>query len=108
MEERTNCIFIHFTNTRAGDSAMSLHNCKQCGLLFMKSRSDYCSACQTEYDEYYSIVRTYLKGHPNSTVLDIHKDTGIAISKLLVIRKDDYVPYGHTSDLLKPLSRNRA
>ncbi len=38
-------------------------------------------------------VRQFLRTNPNSTVLDIHQQTGIPIAKLLEMRKDDFVPF---------------
>lgn len=73
---------------------MGLANCKHCGRLVLQSRSIYCGECQAEYDNCYRTVRNFLRSHPNSTVLDIHKETGIPLARLLEVSRGDYAPYG--------------
>lgn len=73
---------------------MTLANCKHCGELFIKSKTEYCGSCQSIQDRYYMQVREYLRSHPKSTVMDIHNHTGIPISKLLELGKEDYIPFG--------------
>lgn len=73
---------------------MSLCNCKDCGQLYLRSKSEYCPECQAIHDEYYFTVRNFLISNPKSTVLDIHEKTGIPIAKLLELKKQDYIPFG--------------
>jgi hypothetical protein len=73
---------------------MSLANCKHCGQLYLQQRSAYCVKCQELHDGYYLTMRNYLKTNPRSTVLDIHENTGIPLSKVLEIRNETYVPFG--------------
>lgn len=72
---------------------MTLANCKQCGQLFLKSKSGYCNKCQPTQDRMYLQVRDDLRIHPGSTVLDVHLRTGIPVSKLLEIGKEEYIPF---------------
>jgi hypothetical protein len=68
---------------------MSLENCKHCGALFIRGKSEFCVNCETIYSEYYRKVRDYLKTHPNSTLWDLHNHTGINISILQYLLKDE-------------------
>lgn len=72
---------------------MTLDNCKECGQLFIKARSSYCPACQKVHDRYYTEVRSYLRANPRSTIIDVHEKTGIPISKLLEMGREDYIPF---------------
>lgn len=72
---------------------MTLANCKDCGGLFLKTRSLYCPRCQQAQDSLYVQVRSYLRANPRSTVIEVHKKTGIPISKLLELGKEDYIPF---------------
>ena len=74
---------------------MSLANCKHCGQLFVKHKSSYCASCQEEHDRYYIAIRDYLKANPRSTVFDVHEKTGIPLSKVMEIRNEAYIPFGH-------------
>lgn len=71
----------------------TLANCKDCGGLYLKTRSCYCPDCQKEHDHLYTRVRTYLRANPRSTVADVHEQTGIPMSKLLQMGKEDYIPF---------------
>lgn len=72
---------------------MTLANCKDCGDLFIKTRSAYCPHCQQVHDRMYMQVRSYLRANPRSTVIEVHEKTGIPISKLLELRREDYFPF---------------
>jgi hypothetical protein len=72
---------------------MTLANCNHCGQLFLRSKSGYCSKCQATQDRMYMQVRDYLRVNPKSTVMDIHAETGIPVSKLLEIGKEEYIPF---------------
>lgn len=73
---------------------MTLANCKHCGGLFLKTQTGYCPECQKIHDRLFMQVRDFLRSNPKSTVMDVHEKTGIPISKLLEIGKEDYVPFG--------------
>ncbi|WP_040952897.1 hypothetical protein [Gorillibacterium massiliense] len=73
---------------------MDLSNCKSCGRLMLQSKK-YCEKCQNEKDEVYRSVRTFLSNHPGSTLLDVHRELGIAISELLeYVREFSAMPMG--------------
>jgi hypothetical protein len=72
---------------------MTLANCKHCGGLFLKNRTGYCISCQSVHDRMYMQVRDFLRVNPKSTVMDIHAKTGIPVSKLLEIGKEEYIPF---------------
>ncbi|MBO9605409.1 MAG: hypothetical protein J7639_05635 [Paenibacillaceae bacterium] len=72
---------------------MSISNCKQCHRLYIRQQSFYCDSCRQTQDRHFMEVRQFLRTNPNSTVLDIHQQTGIPIAKLLEMRKDDFVPF---------------
>lgn len=73
---------------------MSLSNCKACGILFISHRSPYCDSCQKDQNQYYFKLRDYMKTNPRASMMEAHQHTGIPISKLLELRKEDYVPFG--------------
>lgn len=70
-----------------------LSNCKHCGQLFVRQKTEYCRACQAINDSYYFRMREYVKQNPRSTVMDIHRETGIPMSKVLELQKQDYAPF---------------
>lgn len=72
---------------------MTLANCKHCGELFLRKKSDYCSECQTANDRMYMKVRDYVRSHPQSTVMDVHVKTGIPVAKLLELGSEDFTPF---------------
>lgn len=72
---------------------MNLSNCKTCGVLMIGRKSDSCETCQKKKDECYMSVRNYLRIHPSSTLIDVHRETGIALPVLLEIMKSDYAPF---------------
>jgi hypothetical protein len=72
---------------------MTLANCKHCGELFVKNRTRFCSSCQPVYDRLYMQVRDFLRVNPRSTVMDVHEKTGIPVSKILEIGKEEYIPF---------------
>jgi Zn finger protein HypA/HybF involved in hydrogenase expression len=69
---------------------MSLTNCRECGKLYLMERSFYCPDCKAEQEALYRTVRDFIKQNPNSTVLEIHLQTGISIAKILEMQKNEY------------------
>lgn len=76
---------------------MSLANCKQCGKLFVQAgrAAAYCVDCKVKQDALYMRVRDYIKKNPKSTVMDVHLHTGIPVSTVLELQKEEYVPYSY-------------
>jgi hypothetical protein len=75
---------------------MSLANCKQCGKLYIQAgRTNYCVDCKAKQDVLYKKVRDYIKNNPKSTVMDVHQNTGIPVSTVLELQKEEYVPYSY-------------
>ncbi|TBL74002.1 hypothetical protein [Paenibacillus thalictri] len=72
---------------------MPLANCKGCGKLMISRKMPYCPDCKTKQDLLYRQIRDYLKENPGSTLLDVHTNTGIPISTVIELRKEDYIPY---------------
>jgi len=72
---------------------MTLANCKHCGELYLRNKTGYCPGCQKVHDRLYMQVREYLRTNPKSTVMDVHERTGIPLSKLLELGKEEYVPF---------------
>ncbi len=72
---------------------MTLANCKHCGILFLRGKSDYCSECQTSHDRMYMKLRDYVRSHPQSTVMDAHAKTGIPVAKLLELGSEEFTPF---------------
>jgi uncharacterized OB-fold protein len=73
-----------------GDEKMPLINCKQCGNLVLRTKSDYCPECQLERDKCLFKVRNYIKVNPQSTVWEIHEKTGIPLAQILQFNKEEY------------------
>lgn len=53
--------------------------CDFCGNLSERSSKKMCTDCQAAYEKIRSIVEAY----PDTMVLDISKQTGISVSKIL-------------------------
>ena len=62
---------------------MELSNCKSCGCLMLHRKEVYCGVCQKERDQCHRMVRSFLSRRPGSTLLDVHRETGIAVPALL-------------------------
>jgi predicted amidophosphoribosyltransferase len=73
---------------------MSLNNCKNCGKLYVKSESEYCVHCQDLNNQYYRIVRDFLKDNPHSSVMEVYAETGIPLSLLTEIYKENSLVKG--------------
>ncbi len=71
----------------------TLNNCKSCGKLYLQNVTEYCSDCQAQNNRYFMQIREFLKINPRCTVMDIHNRTGIPVSKILEMRKSEYVPF---------------
>jgi len=74
-----------------GGLLVGLDNCKQCGKLHLTEASLYCEGCRKEQAATYRMVRDFVKSHPSSTLLDVHLQTGVPISRLLEMQKDSYL-----------------
>ncbi|WP_248928091.1 hypothetical protein [Paenibacillus hamazuiensis] len=72
---------------------MSLANCKHCGKLFIRQKEPYCTECHSKQASMYREMREYLKRNPKSTVLDVHRNTGIPLATVLQLQKESFVPY---------------
>jgi len=65
---------------------MEIRNCKRCGKVFNSVGSSVCVECTQREQEDFEKVREYLFSHPNSTTLEVTKETGVdpkVISRLL-------------------------
>lgn len=68
---------------------MSLQNCKDCGKLFVQSRlSIVCSGCERNRADMVRTLRTYLATNPQKSVMDVHRELGIPLGKLLEYQKE--------------------
>lgn len=68
---------------------MSLINCKDCGKLHVQANaSQTCSVCWKARAEWSKTLRTYLASNPNKSVLDVHRELGIPLVKLLEFQKE--------------------
>ncbi len=57
---------------------VDLKNCSQCGRLFGNDgKNDLCKKCRSEEDNEFKKVKEYLWENPNSTVNEVHEDTGV-------------------------------
>jgi hypothetical protein len=72
---------------------MSLINCKQCGSLVLKIKTDYCQGCQTDRDNSFFKLRNYLRENPKCTVWEVHQKTGIPLAQILQFNKEAYFSF---------------
>jgi predicted Zn-ribbon and HTH transcriptional regulator len=79
--------------SRWGMNRMSLINCKQCGVLVLKIKTDYCPECQSERDNCFFELRNYLRINPKCTVWEAHQKTGISLAQLLQFNKEAYFSF---------------
>ncbi|TCL64806.1 hypothetical protein EDC14_1018105 [Hydrogenispora ethanolica] len=58
---------------------MEIRNCKRCGKIFNFVGVEICNNCflqeQTEFEK----VREFIYGHPNTTVPEVSKATGVDV-----------------------------
>lgn len=67
---------------------MSLQNCRRCGKLFLRQKSDYCPECAQWVAEVYGSIRDFLREFPNKTMWDIHQELNIPVSVIQQVMKD--------------------
>lgn len=67
---------------------MSLQNCRRCGKLYLKQRSDYCPECAQWMAEVYGQIRDFLREFPNKTMWDIHTELAIPLSVIQQVLKE--------------------
>jgi uncharacterized membrane protein YvbJ len=72
---------------------MALINCKECGSLVVKNKTDFCAQCQSENELYFSQMRQYLRKHPQCTVWEMSQKTGIPLAKILKLNKAEYFTF---------------
>jgi len=70
-------------------SRMSLQNCKDCGKLYVQSGpSSLCSPCLYKRADMVKTLRSYLASNPKKSVMDVHRELGIPLVKLLEFQKE--------------------
>ncbi len=64
---------------RREDAIMALRNCANCGKLFSAPTSSMklCLNCDREEHQQFEKVKEYIKEHPQATVIEITKETGV-------------------------------
>lgn len=72
---------------------MDLINCSRCGKLTIKRTSSFCDACFMEQKEELDKIKDYLEKNPNSTILDVHNNTGISLSTINELLKNNMIEY---------------
>lgn len=74
-----------------------LGNCPRCGKLYVRDRQPMCRSCMEEREREYERCRDYLYEHPNSTMQELSKETGVKAEQIvqfilegrLIITKDN-------------------
>ena len=56
---------------------MQPSNCRECGKLFLRVRSDLCPECMQEEENQLRQVREYLREHPQATIGNVVEDLDI-------------------------------
>jgi len=67
---------------------MDIRNCPKCKQVFTYFNSPLCPKCLKEEEEIYETVRTFIKDHPNSTMLEVVEATGVSAKKILKYLKE--------------------
>ncbi|NLW09399.1 MAG: hypothetical protein GX036_06025 [Firmicutes bacterium] len=61
---------------------MDLRNCARCGKLYSFFNHEVCRECFPAELEDFNKVRSYLEKHPNATLFEIGRETGVKRSVL--------------------------
>ncbi|MBA9084123.1 hypothetical protein FHR92_000577 [Fontibacillus solani] len=60
--------------------------CDFCGNLSQKTNNKMCKSCEKDYHNIRSIVEV----HPDTMVIDISRQTGISVSKILAFARNGF------------------
>lgn len=67
---------------------MPISNCKHCGRIFNRVRSELCPACLEEENQNFLALRTYLRDNPNATISDASEATGVGVESIVSLIQD--------------------
>jgi len=87
--------------------------CKQCGRLFQSFGKAICADCLEERDNNFLLVRDFIYLHPNATIIEISKETGVEEPLILEFLKEDMLVLNTSEQLLscekcgKPINSGR-
>ncbi|MFC0212732.1 hypothetical protein ACFFK0_09670 [Paenibacillus chartarius] len=62
---------------------VSLGNCKDCGKLHLATTSIYCKECMSKQAKLSQAIRSFLTSHPGATVMDVQREMGVPLRKVL-------------------------
>lgn len=68
---------------------MSLKNCPRCGRLFAADGNKLCPVCREEEENDFEQVKDYLWDNPNSTIEEVHEETGVERDTIIKFIKED-------------------
>ncbi|QSZ28327.1 MerR family transcriptional regulator [Aceticella autotrophica] len=68
---------------------MDLRNCKRCGKLYTYNGIDICPECYRQDEEDFLKIRNYLETHPSDTMLEVSRNTGVEIKKIMEFLKEE-------------------
>ena len=87
---------------------MDIRNCKNCNRFFKYQSSKYCPNCVIEMDQVFIKVREYIYDNPNSTVVEVSKNTGVDNEIIMEFLRDGKLELKEATILLECKSCGRA
>lgn len=67
---------------------MNIRNCKRCGRLYTYNGIDLCPECYRQDEEDFIKIRDYIEAHPYATMIEISRETQVAIKKIMEFLKE--------------------
>jgi len=80
---------------------LKLRNCRTCGRVYIDVGHPDCPDCRKAEDTDYKKVRDHLRSHPNSSVDDIQRATGVGPGRILEFLRKGRLMASHGTDELK-------
>lgn len=67
---------------------VNVRNCKRCGRLYTYNGIDICPECYRQDEEDFIKIRDYIEAHPYATMIEISRETQVAIKKIMEFLKE--------------------
>ena len=67
-----------------------LQSCPRCGNMFFYSGNGkrICTKCQKKDEEEFNTVKNYVYDHPEATIMEASKETGVRVSRIKIYLKE--------------------
>lgn len=61
---------------------LDVRNCKSCGRLFQYNGNPNCPECLKSKDDDFTVVRDYVRKHPNAGVAEVSEETNVSMKQI--------------------------